>query len=473
MNFPTFEYAGFLAVVVALNWALPRRLRPLLLLLASWAFYLTWSVTATLILVAVSMITWAAGLVIAPRPGRDRLVLTIVATLLVLSALAVFKLTSALSVDRVGGGPAGRVLVPAGLSFFTLHAVSYLVDVHRRTIPPRRSPIDVAAYVSFFPHLLAGPVLRARSFIPSMHRTPRRPDLVRWAEGAELCLVGVFKKVAIADPLLAIVFRSFDDPSLGGPHLVFLLATLLVAGYADVTGYIDIARGSAKFLGIDLPRNSLYPLTASSSYAEFWRRWQLTLMMWFRDYVYRPIRGVGRRRWELTALFVTFLTLGLWHGLSPGWILWGVASGLIVTTERVLQQRRAARRRAQTARAQRSRRRSLLPRPPNHAMRAAIALGLVALTFPLAVGEDLPTILRLYGAAGRLGTTGPTVDALVLAFLAVPAVLALDRREFRREARVGERDPAGFTRAIAYGVMVTAIVVMAGPDARTFLYQNF
>jgi D-alanyl-lipoteichoic acid acyltransferase DltB (MBOAT superfamily) len=475
--FTSLEYAGFLLVVVALNWALPKAVRPPLLLVASFVFYATWSVSATGILAAVCAVAWGAGLLIPRLHGQRRLALTTVAVASCTSSLVIFKLFEAFGFEDSGSTKSlvSQFAVPVGLSFFCFQAISYVVDIHRDELEPTRSPIDVALFVSFFPHLLAGPIVRAKKLIPAFHATPRLPDTVQWAEAAELVLVGTFKKVAIADPLLAVAIANFDDYSKIGPvNLVVSLTAVLVGGYFDVTGYIDIARGSAKFLGIDMQRNALTPLTRSTGYGDFWRRWQLTVMMWFRDYVFRPLRGSGREAWrEHAALFGTFFVLGIWHGLTPGWALWGVASGVIIVGERTLQTRRAAARRAQTKAARKARNRSMLPKPPNPRIQLVIALALVMVTFPLVAVRSVQDLVDLYGALVRFGGTTPPADLLWLLAYAIAGVLLLDGRERRREAVAGHRDPVTLYRAVAFGMMLVGIIVFSGPAPQSFLYFNF
>lgn len=477
MSFASFEYAAFLAVVVALHWSLPPRRRPALLLVASYAFYASWSRPAVLVLLVTTAVTWASGLALGRVEGARRTVITAAAVTVSAGSVLSFKVVEAFDLSgRLGTGVlAADFIVPVGLSFFSFQAISYVVDIHRGDLEPSRSPIDVATYLAFFPHLLAGPIVRAGSLIPALRTTPRLPDPRQWSEGAELVLTGVFKKVAVADPLLVLCLAPLRDPaSAGTVNVAVALGGALLAGYFDVTGYVDIARGSARFLGIDLPRNALFPLTRSTGYADFWRRWQLTIMTWFRDYVHRPLRGDGRsERRDLAALFATFLVLGIWHGLTPGWLAWGAASGLIIVVERQLRTRRAARRRAQIREARRLRRRSALPAPPSRARSLAVALGLVLLTFPLVTAPGPSASLDLYRTL-LLPTAGPfDADLAAEAALAIVALVLLDGRERRREARMGHPDPVGFARAAAFGAMVLAVVVWSGPAPQSFVYFHF
>lgn len=480
MIFTSFQYAAFLTVVVAVNWLLPTRLRVWWLLVASYAFYATWSIPAITILLLTTVVTWGAGLTIPSLTGRTRTLVTGVAVAVSAGSLLSFKVVEAFGFGDRGastaaGGLATDFVVPVGLSFFSFQAISYLIDVYREDVAPSRSFVDLATYLAFFPHLLAGPIVRAKKLIPAFHATPRTPNPVQWSEAAELVLVGVFKKVALADPLFGLNIAILRAPSEAGTvNVALALATVLLAGYFDVTGYIDIARGSAKLLGIDMQRNSLLPLTASTGYADFWRRWQLTIMMWFRDYIYGPLRGDGRSNVRDTAaLFATFFVLGIWHGLTSGWVAWGIASGVIIVVERNLQTRRAARRRAQIREARRQRKRSMLPADPSPHRSLAVALGLVLLTFPLVTATSLGGSLDLYQAL-VIPSGGPANWDLVAGIvLGIASLLVLDSREKRRERKAGRPDPVNRARAAAFGFMVLAVVVYSGPEPQTFVYFHF
>ena len=479
MIFTSFEYAAFLTVVVAVNWALPTRVRVWWLLVASYVFYATWSIPAISILLLTTVVVWGTGLVLPGLTGRARTVAAGAAVVVSAGSLLSFKVVEAFAFDGAdlpaGGGLAADFVVPVGLSFFSFQAISYVIDVYRGHVAPSRSFVDVATYLAFFPHLLAGPIVRAKKLIPAFHSTPRRPNPVQWSEAAELVLVGVFKKVALADPIFGLNIAILRDPGdAGTANVALALLTVLLAGYFDVTGYIDIARGSAKLLGIEMQRNSLLPLTASTGYADFWRRWQLTIMMWFRDYVYGPLRGDGRSEARDTvALFGTFFVLGIWHGLTSGWVAWGIASGVIIVVERNLQTRRAARRRAQIREARRQRKRSMLPADPSPYRSLAIALGLVLLTFPLVTATSLGGSLDLYLAL-VVPSGGPANWDLVAALVVgVISLVVLDSREKRREKQAGKPDPVNPARAAALGFMVLAVVVYSGPAPQSFVYFHF
>ena len=478
MIFTSFAYAAFLTVVVALNWLLPTKYRVTMLVVASYVFYATWSIPAISILAVITLITYGVGLAMTGAEGTKRTVLAAIGAGSAASSLLLFKVVAAFGFTSHGHhlpGVTSNFVIPVGLSFFSFQAISYVIDIYREEIEPSRSLIDVAAYLAFFPHLLAGPIVRAKKLIPAFHSTPRTPNMVQWSEAAELIVVGVFKKVALADPLFALNVDALQSPHSAGTFNLFLsLATVLLGGYFDVTGYIDIARGSAKLLGIDMQRNALMPLTASTGYADFWRRWQLTVMMWFRDYIYRPLRGDGQSNSrETAALFGTFLFLGLWHGVSTGWLAWGIVSGVIIVIERSLQTKRSAKRRAQTLAARKARSRAALPKPPSKAAGLAIALLLVMATFPLVAANSLQQIVDLYTTLLLPSWAPANWDLVAQGILCVGALILVDSRERRRERQAGKPDPVNPARAAAFGLMVLAVVIYSGPAPRTFVYFHF
>ncbi len=478
MLFNSFEYAGFFILVFALYWLLPQRLRPALLLVASYVFYATWDPWLLTLLVGATLVTWFSSRAMPNAPdGRRRIIVT-VAVLASVGVLAVFKAIEAFAGTTAGDLSTGVAegAVPIGLSFFTFQAISYVVDVYRRHLEPDHSIVDVSLYIAFFPHLLAGPIVRADKLIPAFHSVGVRPRRVQTAEGAELILVGLFKKVALADPIIAAVVTLNSQPeNMSAFNGVLALVAGVIGAYFDITGYVDIARGSAKLLGIDMQRNSLTPLLSSTGYADFWRRWQLSVMMWFRDYVFLPVRGPKRSGMarENLALFATFGALGLWHGATPGWAIWGLASGVIIVGERTRQTRRSAKRRAKIREARKAGRKIPKPQPTPRWQELGTTYFLVALTLPLIGAPSLSGALDAYLIF--LKPTNAPVDWNLLSFMviAVVSLLVVDGREKRREARAGRRDPVTIRRAIFFAYAVVMIVVFSGAEAQPFLYFAF
>jgi D-alanyl-lipoteichoic acid acyltransferase DltB (MBOAT superfamily) len=235
--------------------------------------------------------------------------------------------------------PLLTIALPVGVSFFTFQAISYTVDVYRRIIPPA-STLDVAIYLSFFSHLVAGPIVRAREFLPQL-ATPRDPKRVAVGAGVMLIGIGLVKKVVLADYLA----RSIVDPVFGVPQAYFapdvLLATYAYAAqiYCDFSGYTDIAIGLALLMGFVFPQNFDRPYR-SLGFREFWRRWHMTLSRFLRDFLYIPLGGNRGGRWRTYRnLMITMVLGGLWHGAAWTFVLWGAFHGLGLCLEHLLGSR--------------------------------------------------------------------------------------------------------------------------------------
>jgi alginate O-acetyltransferase complex protein AlgI len=471
--FNSLQFAVFCYVVLVLVWTVPLRMRMAVLLVASWVFYATWSLTALPLLIGEGVVVWAAARGI--ERDRDRSKAYVAATVVVLiGILAAFKIaTTAGGTGGIGGlidvagaeGIEGFAL-PVGISFFTFQAVGYVIDVHRREVEARPLP-TVLTFTSFFPYLLAGPISRGKRIFPQLERPSRRIDRVAWAEGAELILIGLFQKVVLADsvrPATTAVLGRFltDQERVSSIDLWLAVAGTLLWVVLDFAGYSNIARGVAKLLGVELPYNFRQPLTASRSFQDFWRRHHMTLMAWFRDYVYTPLH----RRRDLVrndiATVVVFVLSGIWHGFTLGWVAWGISVGLLVVGERRLRKRWRA------VTGDRGARRSA--RILQLAMFTAIsvlAVGWVLVT-SLGVGLDLAPRLLLFSDAGGLDQ-----DQALVVLLAVAAMVAVDRRQVAMEHREGAPDPVTLGRALAFGGMVAALLVYSGAPPRPFLYFAF
>lgn len=223
------------------------------------------------------------------------------------------------------GHTAWMIILPAGISFYTFQTLSYILDVYRREAPVERNVLKFAAFVSFFPHLIAGPLTRHHQLLPALERLRADGVRPRWPEGLLLFGLGLCKKVLIADPLANVI-----DPSLNAAlPLSMAAAWLVLLGYAmqiyfDFSGYCDMAIGLARLFGIELPQNFNAPYQATNP-ADFWRRWHMTLSSWLRDYLYIPLGGGrGRLSRKAVAVLVTFFLGGLWHGARWTFAAWGL-----------------------------------------------------------------------------------------------------------------------------------------------------
>ena len=349
MLFHSADYLLFLGLAVLGFWALRGQplLRTLFIFLASCLFYMAWSARYIALILGSTLLDYAVGLALpkARTPGRRKALLAL-SVCGNLGLLGVFKYFNFFS-GAVHDGLAGLgldvplcqldVLLPVGISFYTFQTMSYTLDIYRGRLQPTRSFLKFAFFVSFFPQLVAGPIVRASELLPQLDSRPRlSPDRV--GRGLFLILRGLVKKVVFAD-LVAVnlVDRVFETPGLysSGEVLVALYAYSLQL-YCDFSGYTDVARGSAMLMGLELPENFDRPYQSASP-AEFWRRWHMTLSRWLRDYLYFPLGGsrCGPVRAYLN-LWLTFFLIGLWHGAAWTFVLYGVVHATAMILHRFL-----------------------------------------------------------------------------------------------------------------------------------------
>ncbi|MCB0763068.1 MAG: MBOAT family protein, partial [Flavobacteriales bacterium] len=323
MLFNSTAYLIFLPVVVGLFFALPHRLRWLLLLVASCVFYMAFVPVYILILAFTIMVDYVAGIVIEPARGRARRMFLVASIVANVGVLAIFKyypfLTENLELLLGSIGirhhfPDLGILLPIGLSFHTFQSLSYTLEVYHDRQPAERHFGRFALYVMFFPQLVAGPIERPQNLLPQF-KARRSFSLEDLSWGLVKILYGLFKKVVVADRLAPFVDAVYADIP-GSNGLTILLATLFftVQIYCDFSGYSDIAIGSARIMGYRLMENFKRPYL-STSIREFWGRWHISLSSWFRDYLYIPLGGnrVVKWRWYYN-LMIVFLVSGLWHG---------------------------------------------------------------------------------------------------------------------------------------------------------------
>ena len=348
MLFPTVEFALFFTVVLAASWALmpmPRLWKPAILA-ASYVFYGAASWRFCLLLAGITVINQVAAVAVHRTADESRRRwLVAVAVTLDLGLLGVFKYygffveSFAELLDDAGLGmplPLLTIALPIGVSFFTFQAISYVVDVKRGQTEPS-SALDFAVYLSFFPHLVAGPIVRAREFLPQL-KLPRDPTRVAVGSGLALMGLGLAKKVLIADYLA----RSVVDPVFAVPQ-AYAAPDVLLAAYAytaqiycDFSGYTDLAIGLALLLGFVFPQNFRSPYRATG-FRDFWRRWHMTLSRFLRDFLYIPLGGSRHGRLKTYRnLMITMVLGGLWHGAAWTFVLWGAFHGTGLAAERAI-----------------------------------------------------------------------------------------------------------------------------------------
>ena len=334
MLFHSWIFAAFFAIALTGHLLLRRTaMSTLWLLLCSYVFYGWWNPLLLLLILTSTAIDFGVVARMARSDHKRGWLAVSIATNLGL--LGFFKyagfVTDNLNLLLAATGyqlPAPDIVLPVGISFFTFQSMSYTIDVYRGAMKPEPSFIRFAAFVSLFPQLVAGPIERARNLLPQL-TTPSRITARDFADGASMFLIGLFKKVALADYLSLYVDAVYDAPQQHeAPALI--LATIAFGWqiFFDFSGYTDMARGIARTMGFRLMLNFDNPY-AATDLGDFWRRWHISLSTWFRDYVYKPIGGnrFGSNR-TMINIAATMLLSGLWHGAAWGFVLWGALHAL-------------------------------------------------------------------------------------------------------------------------------------------------
>ncbi|HEX7450317.1 MAG TPA: MBOAT family protein [Pirellulales bacterium] len=345
MLFCSERFLLFFTIVFAAYWALRwHTARIYLLLAASFYFYASWNSWLALIIGVSTTIDYlvARGMDATDHPGRRKLLLsiTVVANLSLLCYFkyANFFLHSLEEALRAAGSTASlpvlSVMLPIGISFYTFEAINYAVDVYRRHVPAERNLAHFMLFITFFPHLVAGPIVRARDFLPQI-RQRKHWDWARMQLGAQFFLMGLFKKLAIADRMAMFADPVFANPEQYRTSAVWLaVLAYALQIYCDFSGYTDMALGTAHMLGFKLARNFNMPY-AAANVSEFWHRWHISLSSWLRDYLFIPLGGSRGTAWQTNRNLLITMTLGgLWHGASWTFVAWGVLHGLLLVGHR-------------------------------------------------------------------------------------------------------------------------------------------
>jgi D-alanyl-lipoteichoic acid acyltransferase DltB (MBOAT superfamily) len=369
MLFASPLYGVFLLITYVVFWTLRKRafLRPLFLMVASYVFYFVgtfdaakeqdvpfgpwgWTILCVAIIFCGSTLDFFIGKQLdrTTNPAK-RKALLLVSIVYYLGVLSIFKYFNfaADSVATVLGwmhihisAPELKLVLPFGISFFTFETMSYTIDVYRREIPACDRYLDYLLFVCFFPHLVAGPIVRPKTMLPQLAAEPVATDSMK-AEGLFLIGTGLCKKIVIGDTLgLNLVNRVFDNPErYSSVEVLVGVYAYAIKIYADFSGYSDVAIGSAKLFGYELPQNFNAPYT-SSDLQEFWRRWHISLSSWLRDYLYISLGGNRGGAWfTYRNLLLTMVLGGLWHGASWNFVIWGALHGGALAVNRAWQRR--------------------------------------------------------------------------------------------------------------------------------------
>ena len=471
MTFNSLQYALFLPCVFLLYWSLSRRRQNVLLLGASYLFYAMWDWRFLGLLIFSSVADYGIGRALgrtsSEQHRRALLVVSLAVNLGVLGFFKYFDFFVGAATDLLGvvglapATPVVEVLLPVGISFYTFQSLSYTIDVYRRQLEPAESLLDFCTFVAFFPQLVAGPIERASHLLPELQRPRQRPSWFQIRSGCVLILLGLFKKVVIADALAPVVNEAFGQGEAGTGHWLTLLVGVYAFAlqiYGDFSGYSDIARGSARLFGIELMRNFEQPYL-SRSITEFWRRWHISLSSWLRDYLYVPLGGNrrGPRRTSIN-LAITMLLGGLWHGAAWGFVVWGGLHGLYLMADRWA-----------------GRDRPEVGRPLRRADVAPMlwTFHLVCLSWLFFRAGTLGGALAYLQQVVTLGQGTVSLGSIVLVLLTGLAVLALDlvQRNSGRHDEVLRWSES--RRGLVYGVAIAAIVVFSGGSPVPFIYFQF
>ena len=477
MIFHSLDFLFFFVTTVAIYWRLPHRWQNVFLLGASYFFYGYVHPWFLILIASSTVVDYSAARAMEAWPTRRRrfLTLSIVSNFGMLGFFKYFNffvdnvhavlVTLGIDVSQ----PTLRIVLPVGISFYTFQAMSYTIDVYRGELRARRSLLDVAVFISFFPHLVAGPIQRASFLLPQVEAT-REFSFEKARTGFLLICWGLFKKLVIADNVGIIANKVFAlaDPSF---WLVWAgVFAFAIQIYADFSAYTDIARGTSRWLGFELTENFDHPYLARSP-ADFWRRWNISLSTWFRDYVYIPLGGSRVPGWVWARnVLATFLLSGLWHGASWNYVLWGFYHGVLLIATRA----------------------GGTPRPQDRAVATWRTMASIAVMFLLtnigwllfretsldAIARDL-TLSPLGGSALDRQTAA---YLFILAFLySVPLWVQSVWVEVHR-ARSGEPQPSVVTgspwpalalQGAACGLALTAILVLRSRTALDFIYFQF
>lgn len=470
MIFNSFVFWGFLALVVAVYWRLPHRSQNIFLFAASYFFYGYWDWRYLGLIAASTLVDFLVSTNLERlQDARRRKQLIVVSVIANLAFLGFFKYFNffisefAQLLQSVGLQPhiaTLSIVLPVGISFYTFQSMSYTIDVYRRTTKPTKDLIEFALFVSYFPQLVAGPIERSSQLLPQI-TAQRRYRTGDFSEGLYHVLIGMFKKVILADNVAPIVNRVFDASASGLTSTEVLLGIVAFALqiYGDFSGYSSIAQGVSRWLGIDLSYNFRTPYFSRTP-SEFWLRWHISLSSWLKDYLYIPLGG-NRRTPNRTYvnLMLTMLLGGLWHGASWTFVAWGAWHGLILVAYRAAGVESSSK------------------LPSGFLMEAASMLlmfFLVCVGWTFFRAENLPEALAMLGALGNGGGSTPfaAYAAAMLAFLAGP-LLVYEWRAYRCNDMAFILQRPAWQQFLVYGYALGMLIVFPAVAPQVFIYFQF
>jgi alginate O-acetyltransferase complex protein AlgI len=474
MLFPTIDFAIFFALVFVAHWLLNPGSKQwkLFMIAASYVFYGWWDWRFVFLLAGVTVASQAgAELIHHTRHEQRRRMLLAFTLAVILGVLGWFKYYGYLALNvsnalHVFGAhsplPLLQVALPIGISFFTFMAISYVVDVYRGRLEPA-GWLDFAVHLSFFPHLVAGPIVRGGELLPQI-RAPRDPRRIDYSRAAYLIFGGLFKKVVIS----SFIATAIVDPVFGTPgqhtalEILFAIYGYAIQIYADFSGYTDIAIGVALLLGFEFPQNFDAPYTARSL-QDFWRRWHMTLSRWLRDYLYIPLGGSRGSEWRTYRnVMITMLLGGLWHGAAWTFVVWGGMHGAGLAVGRWRRQRRVA---------------AELPaqadRPVDRLLQRVATFHLVCLGWVFFRADSVGTAFQMLGRLVSAFGPAPAVTPLVVFVIALMVAVQYLPKELPARVQDGFSQLRPAAQGVSLAATLFAITSLGPQGVAPFIYFRF
>ncbi|MDB5688279.1 MAG: rane-bound O-acyltransferase family protein [Sphingomonas bacterium] len=468
MLFPTLTFGLFFLALYAVAWAVraSNEWRKILLLLASWVFYGAWDWRFVALLIGSAVLNWGIARLIerSAEPGTRRLLIWIgvAANLGILGFFKYFDFfVEQAGVLLAAAGwardlPLLQIILPVGVSFFTFQGISYVVDVHRGRVRAA-GLLDITLLMSFFPHLVAGPIVRASDLLPQFARVPR-PDRGMISMALLLIVWGLFKKAVIASELsVGLVDPVFFDPSAHGRiDLIAAAYGYAVQIYCDFSAYSDMAIGIAALLGYRFPHNFNQPYRAASL-QDFWRRWHISLSSWLRDYLYIPLGGSrGGALFACRNLLITMLLGGLWHGAKWTFLIWGGLHGLVLSLERLWRDGKPAHWPA-------------LPRP----IAILLTFHIVTLGWIFFRADTVEQAQTYLSGLARAEALPLTVTPLAVALIGLGLAMHFTPRHMAQGIAMRVRGLPAPAVGLASGILILLIDAMRFEGVAPFIYYQF
>ncbi|WP_435018976.1 MBOAT family O-acyltransferase [Tundrisphaera sp. TA3] len=473
MLFNSWKFAYFFALLFPTYWTLARfrQAQNLLLLLAGYYFYACWEPKFLLLLILSTIVDYACGIAVDRIEGpKQRKAFVIMSMALNLGMLGYFKYYNffadslQVALDRAGFHvPLSHleVVLPIGISFYTFQSMSYVIDVYRREIKPTRNLLEFATFVSFFPHLVAGPIMRPTTLLPQI-ANKRTFNIDQFYQGCYLIFWGLAKKMVIADNLAPIVNDLFGRwQTIDGGLALLAIYAFAFQIYCDFSGYTDAARGIAKCLGIELALNFNLPYFATSP-QDFWARWHISLSTWLKDYVYISLGGNrGGTVATYRNLMLTMIIGGLWHGAAWTFVIWGTYQGAILVGHRLLK---PVLNRVQPT--------SPVDRACWTGVRMIATFHLVCLGWLIFRAESVEQLMGMIHAITHRPALPTAQYLLPVMVITIPLVLVQFAQYAAKDLDVVARTP-WYVRSVFYTACFYAIVLGAEFGGGQFIYFQF